>query len=272
MSNVLKAGFVKFSPENTKVIDTNSLVAKRLEGFSGVLRENTYEDSLEFEDDGEFTPVDMSELFADRDAEPSEPEETEESLEELKAQAMADIEKARNELAEQAVFIKENSKKEGFDEGYNEGIQKAENEYSEKLSLLDEKIAGLEKEYYDKMAELEPKMVSVITEVYKKIFGDGFYENGKVMEYLISKALSKVDSDESAVIMVSFEDAEKILPHQDHFKKVFNGDVIIRPMEQLENGMAKIETGHGIIDCGLDTELTELTRVLRMMSYGEDEK
>ena len=71
MSNIVKANFIQFSAENTKVIDTNSLVAKRLEGFSGVLRESLDdEDSNPGEgqaNNSDMDPLAMAELLADRD-------------------------------------------------------------------------------------------------------------------------------------------------------------------------------------------------------------
>ena len=106
MSNVYKANFIQFSPENTKVIDSNSLVAKRLEGFSGVLREidpdidvpGGYTD----EDGNSVDPVAMAELLADRDnpdeqedPEPEVPEETVEDIEKMKQDALDEIEQVK---------------------------------------------------------------------------------------------------------------------------------------------------------------------------------
>ena len=40
----------------------------------------------------------------------------------------------------------------------------------------------------------------------------------------------------------------------------------IRIEESFPSGSLKVENGYGILDCGIDTELTELTRMLRMLS------
>lgn len=274
-NNVFKANFIQFSSENTKVIDSNNLVAKRLEGYSGVFRElepevlETTEEVNPEEarllaallDDGEkedgFTPLEAPEIIVGE-----LPQDTLNEIEEMKAKALAEIEESRNNVYAEA--------KEA---GYRDGISQAEAEYSEGLAALERERAGLDAQYEEMVRNIEPKMVEVITNVYKRVFGDGFYSNPDVMANLIHRALLDMDADEDIVIHVSSEDYEDIVAAKDKMfgRMHFGKEPEIRAEERLASGAAKVENAHGIIDCGIDTELTELTKMLRVLSYGGDE-
>ena len=280
MSNVYKANFIQFSPENTKVIDSNSLVAKRLEGFSGVLREidpdidvpGGYTD----EDGNSVDPVAMAELLADRDnpdeqedPEPEVPEETAEDIEKMKQDALDEIEQVKAIAREEIENLRADAKKEGYEEGYNEGKEQAEAEYAEKMAALKEQEENLNRDYNELVKELEPKMVDVITGVYTKVFGDNFFNQRDVMVALISKALSSLGINEEIIIHVSDKDYNMLLGvKQQIFEWTnFTKEPEIRPEESLKPGEARVETPYGIMDCGIDTELKELSRVLHVLSY-----
>ena len=132
-NNVYKANFIQFSPENTKVIDANSLVAKRLEGFSGVLREKEEETvSEDFSENEENSPMD--ELLADRDAPIEEEASTEtvesvaEEIERMKQEAASEVEEMKRQALEEAESIKDEIIKDAREQGYSEGAAKAEEE------------------------------------------------------------------------------------------------------------------------------------------------
>lgn len=269
-SNVVKANFIQFSPENIKVIESDSLVAKRLEGFSGVFRELEPE---VLDNSPDIDPEEAQMLasllsdpeedgFKALDVESVDTEKIRESalaeIEEMKARAFAEIEELKN-----------NTYLEAKENGYRDGVKMAEAEYSEGLATLERERAGLDAQYEAMVKEIEPKMVQVITGVYKKVFGDSFYNKADVMANLIHKALLNVSGDEDIVIHVSSEDYEEILAAKDAVlgRLHFNVEPELRPEERLATGEAKVENAHGIIDCSIDTELTELTKMLRVLSY-----
>lgn len=288
MSNVFKANFIQFSAENTKVIDSNSLVAKRLEGFSGVLREAPAEkdeislggapnDALEAEDG--FNPLAMAELLADRDdgdncSFEEGLQETAEDVARMKEEALEEIEQIKAAAREEIDEIKNDARKEGYEAGYAEGLDAAKAEYEERCNELENQRNGLEEEYQTLVSELEPKIVDVITDVYTHVFGDSFFNHRDVMVSLISKALSGASADDNVVIHVSSEDYDMLLGMK---QQLFSRVSLMREPEiisedRLKAGEAKVETAYGIMDCGIDTELKELSRILHVLSYeGHDQ-
>ena len=273
-NNVYKANFIQFSPENTKVIDANSLVAKRLEGFSGVLREKEEETvSEDFSENEENSPMD--ELLADRDAPIEEEASTEtvesvaEEIERMKQEAASEVEEMKRQALEEAESIKDEIIKDAREQGYSEGAAKAEEEYAYKLGELQAKMDSLEGEYNALASDLEPRIVDAITDIYKKVFGDNFFNRRDVILTLVSKALAHVGAEDLIIIHVNPKDFEIL---EENRETLFEGrnyekEPEIRQEETYEEGRVKIETGYGIIDCGIDTELSELSRILHMLSY-----
>ncbi len=276
-NNIYKANFIQFSPENTKVIDANSLVAKRLEGFSGVLREKEEESGAEIlsdypegEDEGA-----MAELLADRDAVPEEePEpETEESLaeklERMRLEAEEEIGEMKNNALSEIEALKQETLEAAREQGYSEGAARAEEEYNHKLGELQLKMDSLEGEYQALAEDLEPKIVDAVTDIYKKVFGDNFFNRRDVIIALVSKALAHAGTESYVLIHASAGDAEILRENKEALFESFDyeKEPEIRIEESYPDGRVKVETEYGILDCGIDTELNELSRVLHLLSY-----
>lgn len=285
MSNVVKANFIQFSSDNMKVIDTNSLVAKRLEGFSGVLREEeplVEETNEEIGGGSDFTPMQMAELVADRDFDnpggeedggyDAVSEETYEEIARMKQEALDEIEEVKAAARAELDEIRNEARGEGMRAGYDEGLARANEELAGRMSELDAREKELEERYEKLALDLEPEMVDIITNIYRKTFGEGLYINREVMISLISGALFHSGLEEGLIVHVSAEDYEMLTENKDRlFARMAPGkEPEIRPEERLKSGEAKIETPYGILDCGIDTELTELEKTLKMLSFAGD--
>ena len=291
MSNIVKANFIQFSAENTKVIDTNSLVAKRLEGFSGVLRESLEDEDISLSDGSsnasDMDPLAMAELLADRDengepideefeveGEPIDesdvPGETAEDISKMKEEALAEIERVKESARAEVDELRERARQEGYSEGYFEGTTKAEEEAKVKFAEIEAKKAELDEEYKKLIEDIEPRMVEAITDVYKSVFGDSFFSKKDVMKHLILAALFNVELSEEVTVRVSPVDYETVDSLKDELKEraAIKGELTIVSDERLTATEAKVETPFGIMDCSVDTEVEELTKTLRALSYG----
>lgn len=296
MSNIVKSNFIQFSEENFKVIDTNSLVAKRLEGFSGVLRENLDDDdSTGFTNGGgeeNIDPLAMAELLADRDSGAAvneaaisgegemenegfeqnveAPGETAEDILHMKEEALKEIdairENARNEIEE----LRTRAREEGYEAGYSEGSKKALDEYRARDAELNARAAQLEDEYKKLALNLEPRIVETIVRIYKGVFGDSLYSRKDVIQTLVTAALFNASGDEDIIIRVSPDDYEGINNVKEDLKNDsgLKSELSVVSDDRLDPGNVKVETLFGIMDCSIDTELEELSKTLRVLSYG----
>ncbi len=274
MSNILKSNFIQFSTENTRVIDSNAVAAKHLEGASGVLREKTEEEfEQQFDEEGNPVPSDpLSELTDDYQNPGETEEQLQDKLESLKDECDAMLDEANEEVARrieeaksECDAIREAARKEGYEAGQLEASKELEAE----RERLAEYQANLQKEYEEMVRSIEPEMVEVITNVYEHVFGDNFFSRRDVLVCLINKALMHVDSSDRVTICVSQYDYDMLVGMKAALldKVPYREEPEIMQRDDLAKGQAKIETPFGIIDCSIDTELKELARTLTVLSY-----
>lgn len=283
MSNsygVYKSSFIQMAKRDYRVIDSNALVAKRVEGYTQVLRERENPEGNQ-ETDEEGNPLSDSVDMLTGDVpeggfEPLKPEAVEAphepTLEEIKASGEEIIANAKEEAARiieeaksQVASIKEEAREDGYADGKGEALAELE----EAKRALEEEKDNLRAEFENQVKNIEPDMIDVITDVYKHVFSENFYSRKDVLACLINKALLHVEPDERIAIYVSAQDYDFIIDMKDELiaKTGIQKDPEFVQREDFYKGQAKIETSMGIIDCSIDTELTELTRAIKLLSY-----
>ena len=290
--NLYKANWVVVSGEEKHVIDSNELVERRIEELEAVRRARRGRGSDGFQEGGEeagfvggIVGEEIDALLRDRDDDGSgiikaAPEEQAPDLDEIRAQAQellddaqaqADEMKAaaQREIDAQRRWAMEEGKKEGYEEGYRKGISEAD---EMKRELIAEK-RQLEKEYDQLIDELEPKFIDTITEVYSHIFGVALADNRDILVHLVDSTLRQVESSRTFIVHVSREDYPFVNMQRQTFVEgaaAGRGTVEIIEDITLKKGECMIETDGGIFDCGVDTQLAELTGKLRMLCYNKD--
>lgn len=286
--NLYKAGWVKVDDEEKCVIDSNSLVAERIEKWENLRRANASAlpafDEEEGESGEEFTSgiagEELDALFADGEGasgiikagEPAGP-----SLEEIEAQAQAILEEARAEAeriltgarsqgeAMRAEAIEEGNR-QGYEAGYERGMAEVEGLKQE----LAERRRALEAEYDELLENLEPRFIETITDVYSHIFGVDLMDNRDILVHLIDSTLRKVESSRTFIVHVSADDYPHVnMQKQTLMEGAVAGRGLIEIIEDiaLSKGDCLIETDGGIFDCGVGTQLEELTKKLQVLSY-----
>lgn len=293
MSNVLKQtiGYT-FQDEDARKIDTNALIAQKLEMMAAKMQQRAEEEES-FGDDFSLglDAMAVDALLADPEEDGSgegnvikadgeaqamnsqmaaqyiagAQAEAEEILEDARAQAEAILEDARAQARE----VLQDAASEGQKTGYNEGYQAGLKEVDQKKQELVREKALLQEEYEKLIDELEPRFVEVLTGVYEHIFHVNLSGNKEVIFYLIQDAVRKVESSKNFIIHVSKEDYGFVSMQK---KELLEGVAGADSAEIVEDMTLKpnecyIETGSGIFDCGLETQLKGLKRELRLLSY-----
>lgn len=283
-----KAGWVKVDGEEKCVIDSNSLVAERIEKWENLRRANasalpSFEEE-ESEGGEEFTSgiagEEIDALFDDGEgtsnvikagevAGPSLEEIEEEAqaiIEEAKAEAGRILEEARSQSMSMRADAVEEGTRQGFDEGYRKGMAEADGLKQE----LAERRRALEAEYDEMLENLEPRFIETITDVYSHIFGVDLMDNRDILVHLIDSTLRKVESSRTFIVHVSADDYPHVnMQKQTLMEGAVAGRGLIEIIEDiaLSKGDCLIETDGGIFDCGVGTQLEELTKKLQVLSY-----
>lgn len=276
-SNLLKSGTTVVTEEKKKVIDTNELIAKKLENYrKEQSRQSGFRAGLQAEEIELADPED-----AGTDAGPGVPAETAvydgPSPEELLNQAEEEIakmrKKASEELEEERKNVLEKAKKEGFDQGFETGQKQGEALADEKIEQLEKQKLQMQKEYQEKVEELEPDLVDTITRIYEKVFDVELKDYRGIIVYLISTAMSQIEGARNFLIHVSKEDYSYVsIQKKEIVESSVGGNVSVEIVEDvsLKKNECLIETEGGIFDCGLGTQLEELEKKLKLLSYEKD--
>ena len=283
-SSLIKSNLTVVQDEEKIVIDTNALVAQKLEALSGdafyTADPGNYIDPgmSETEDDG------LSGLFGETppeggggfkpgiQAEPIEliKEDSGPSPEELLAEAREEIEQMQQDAARQIEQQRETAlaeaKREGYDAGYREGMHQVE-QIKEELAETQRQMAS---DYEQKLSELEPLFIEKLTSIYEHIFKVNMMSDKQVLLYLAENVIRNVEGNREFFVHVSKEDYAAVNMQKKQLEAAAAGSntsVEVVQDTTLTEGECMIETDGGIFDCGLGTQLAELKKQLLLLAY-----
>lgn len=301
--NLLKAGWNAVNDKEVKVIDSNALIEKRIKEANAALRVHSSEDIpvdmvdgmdaftvanlLGTEENGEEglvgemtgagekgTPDGLQPLSGIIKAAPvyqgPSPEEVAREIDEKYKEAEREAAQIVAQAEEKAEGIRnaahEQGKKTGYDEGYANGLA----QMVEKEKELQQKEALLEEQYQKKIDELEPQFIDALTGIYEHIFQVDLKDYREIIVHLIVGAIRQIEGSRDFIVHVSKDDYPYVSMQKKQVQAAVtapNSTVEIIEDLTLAKSECMIETGGGIFDCGLGTELKELTTKLKLLSY-----
>ncbi len=286
--NLYKAGWVRVDGEEKCVIDSNNLVAERIEEWENIRRANAAALPAFDEEGGEDEPEfvsgiegeELDALFADggsggnviKAGETAGPDlaEAEAEAQRIVAEAQFKANSMLDDARRESDIIRTNAVEEGTRQGYDEGYARGMSEVDGMKQELAERKRQLEAEFDELLENLEPRFIETITDIYSHIFGVDLMDNRDILVHLIDSTLRKVESSRTFIVHVSAEDYPYVnMQKQTLVEGAVAGRGLIEIIEDiaLSKGDCLIETDGGIFDCGVGTQLEELTKKLRMLSY-----
>ena len=298
MSNLLKSSYV-VKKEEKRVIDSNELIASKLQMLSEIQQEEPGETEDEYSD-GFTAGLNAEQLemllddnrpvsdetgdytFTEEDGYEAEETDMQQgsdavyTAEDIQNEAQEIIDSARAEADaiiasanEEAESIRNSFKEQGYSEGYEQG-------HAEGLKLIDEKTAELEakkeellNDYNKKLEEMEPELVDAITDIYEHIFHVSLSSNREIMLNLLHDTVRNIEGGKNFIIHVSKSDYEYISDRKDQLTEGLGSTDTIEVIEDLTLRQSEcfIEAEGGIYDCGIGTEMELLKKELMLLSY-----
>ena len=272
--NLIKANQFVLKEKEPIVVDTNELVAKRISLIFPELGEGRpqgFQSGLNApEVDPLFMDMEGEGQFLDYEEMPAEPEYTGPTPEELIAEAQAEIDEMRKEAEKNISYLKKHSMEEGRQQGYEDGMRQALVELEEAKKELQMQAKAMEQQYQNLISELEPKFIQTLTGIYEEIFKVDLKDYKNILIHVIANTIRQTEGTKDFLVHISKSDYEKVLSQKESLMSMLPSQVIT--MELIEDATLRenecmIETGSGIYDCGIGTQLEELTRKLRLLSY-----
>lgn len=279
-SNLYKAGWVVVGGD-TRVIDTNEQVKSRLEKAEAegyIRRKDAVEDA-----DGFTSGLDVAMVDALLDPggqaavlKADAPETLETVNEELEA-ARAELAQVKEEAAgildeanAQIEAMRRNALEEASQQGFQEGYQKGMEGVQDMKNECHARREELEAEYQQKIEELEPQFIDALTGIYEHIFRVDLSDYRQIVVNLLIDALQKTNSASSYIIHVSKKDYPQVMKQKKRILEetgTLSDNLEIISDMTLSESQCMIETEAGVYDCSLETELKELGRKLKLLSY-----
>ncbi len=276
-SNLLKHFSIESSTEEGKrLIDSNGLVRRRLEKLGITPREGGVEGFV-----SGLMPVEVMDAPEDGGNLIKAQDEVKEILAQARAEAdsmlagaRAEAERIRSEAKAQAEAEKVQAINQARQQGYNEGLVKAQAHEGAMEQEYLERARTLEEAYQQQVDILEPKFVDTITAVYEHVFHVELSSFRDILTYLITTVMHNLEGSRSFVIHVSKDDYAYVsMQKKQMLSGVVSENMSVDVVEDLTLGRndCMIETENGIFDCGLGTQLSELKKRLMLLAWsGED--
>ena len=296
MSNLIKSGFVAFSEDKTIVIDANeNKIIKGIdsaieeaaataetsveEAIAEAMLEDAELDGLELADTDTSLTMDTTLLPDLTDVLTSNANTSAEDIinsakreaEDIVSRAHDEAEQLRADAFDEATSIREQAKKEGYQEGYNNGSGQIEQELEEQRRQLEQMISDQEASFELKQKELiketENNIARWLIDMISHITGVSIEGMHGVLMYMINCAMKELDNSRNFVIKVSPDDYEEVLQNKDNIYGALNPGIKLEIFEdsKLSKMQCLIETDNGIVDLSLDVQLGNLKKALKMM-------
>lgn len=263
LPNIIKSNCVLITNKDIKVIDSNPK-----DDFTTL----SFKEAIDIGETDEIIQEDeeqREELY-----QMNHEKNTSEHLEKMKSFAETIIEDARREAEEMkqkaldlAMQEIETLRQNTIEEAYQQGMAQAEESINEHLAQIDAKRNELEEEYEQKIDEMQREVTELLIAYVQKITGI-VIEEKQIIMYLVKNAVKANSSCNEFRIIVSKEDFEEVDSRVDEIKEMVKSTANIAVVEnpEFEKNQCKIETDKNIIDCGIETKISNLVMALKLLT------
>lgn len=269
MSSLIKGSFINLN-QKKYVFNPNEVERKNKIITSQNDPAKEFQNSREFDEDGFSAGLFAPEVLVD------DYNVNEEILEKIPAdiinEALEEAEQIKKEALEEVERQKLQILEETRNQGYNEGIMKAQAELQEQIDKINSQMEETERyyrnEYERNLSELPEKCSEVIGNLVKKLIGVSVSEYDEVILNLVNNALRDIENSKKFLIMVSEEDYPFLIQNKDKIFGALNPSITMEIFTEprFTKSQCTIETDFGIINCSLDTQLENLLFSLKALS------
>lgn len=183
-----------------------------------------------------------------------------------------DVRNLLNDAEKQALEIRENAQKKGYEEGYEkgyfDGIEKAKSEIDQKYSLLLNTLKNLSEsalaEKHKIIKNTEADIVNLSVDIAKKVVNMELATDNKIIVGFVMEAIKLLEDKEKIIIYTHPLDIELIKSHRAEFAALVDttDSLHILPDELLERGECRLESKSEIIDTDVNYQFGEIKKKL----------
>ncbi len=250
---------------NSRILKSNDNRIKRVINANDRFKELVIGENIQFEEEEPEGPT-QEEIL----------EEKLREIEELKEVALQEIENAKAEAdgiiavaKSNATEIEKNAQNDGFNKGFSEGNEKAEKILSEEKAKLESLKKSLQSDYDSKLENMEVTLVDTMLKVFEGVFRIEFSGRKELLLRVIQNSMRGIKETHSYKIRVSEEEVAFVRDNKSVLTDMVGEDVTVEIVMDvdLKPGDCFIDADSGIYECSIDTQLDNLIRTLKELSY-----
>ncbi|WP_175444143.1 flagellar assembly protein FliH [Alkalicoccus daliensis] len=248
MSRLIKSSSINEAADNRKIIKVRSLQQKNSDVKSEAAAA----------DDRVYTDINEEEKRI------RELEEKQSLLQEKEA-AFAVWKKEQEEfIKSEAENAYHSAAEEGFQKGYQDGIDEAQKQVDEYLRKASEIVDLSQLDYQKRIEEAEPVILELALKISEQIIGESLQSDNKKWVSLVKQAVNEVREQDPIKIYVHPYWYETTLNQQEELKEaaMHAAELTIYPDGQLSENGCVIDTPFGKVEATVDMQLAEIKRFL----------
>lgn len=166
--------------------------------------------------------------------------------------------------------LAEEASAEGFQAGYNMGVEQAEEEFRGHRLEMQELIQLAYEEKAKIIQQSESFLLSLSIKVAEKVIKEELKQHNDQLLNVVKQALKHIEESEDVVMQVSPDDYPIVLPFLDELQTYVRDDSELKliPLANLKKGGCMIQTANGSYDVTVDGQLQEIKT--QLLTYCEE--
>lgn len=186
-------------------------------------------------------------------------------FEQFREEQLQVIEQQKKLWEEEKLVLQQQAHEEGFSQGFEEGITKANEEIAHSLKIANETMQDAQKNATSYIDSQEQVILELGLKAAERILNASLERDNELYVSIVKRALKEARETKEVKLYVSPEYHAIVTKNRDELAEMFPTDVpfMIFVNEDLTETESYIETNYGRIIVTIDTQLNELRLKLR---------
>lgn len=195
-----------------------------------------------------------------------------EQAEERRREVKQEIEAEKQAWETEKQSLTDQAYEEGFHAGHSQGHQAGYSDYTQLIETAKETVECSKKEYEVNVQRSEKLILDIALKSAEKIIGQKLEEDEQLFLSIIQQALKDMPDQKEIQIHVHPAHYSLVISQKEEIDAMFPVDTLcyIYPNEKLEVNGCFIETSHGRVEVGFDSQLQQLRKQLFELLEGEE--
>ncbi|NLY79971.1 MAG: flagellar assembly protein FliH [Lysinibacillus sp.] len=181
-------------------------------------------------------------------------------FEQYREAQLEEIEKLKQQWEEEKLLLQKEAYDEGFQQGYEEGVNKANADMESSLKLANETVENARINAMKYLEEQEHVILDIALKSAERIIGEAIEKDDALFLSVIRRGLKEARESKEVKLYVSPTYYKLVTENRDELAVMFPPDVpfLIFVNDDLNDTNSYIETNHGRIVVSIDEQLKEL--------------